>query len=143
MFLRQFGAMVQWVLVFLAAAFLILYALAQVDSTPPMRFLSSDREVTTADDGRSFFVTRETCVDRPLPAEALPRLVGINSNVLIPLPQKPLSAMPGCGTYKVLVLIPEEVPAGVYNYLITYRFQMNMFRTLDIHAAPVRVTVTR
>ena len=142
-FFHQLWMLSGWAATFLASGFLILSVVAQFDTTPPIRFVSSDMAVTTAADGRSFFVTRETCVDRPIGAEALPRLVGVDSNVLIPLPQKPLSAVPGCHVYKVLVLIPDEVPPGEYVYHLTYRFVMNPFKTLDVHASPVRVTVTK
>lgn len=141
--LQSMAKMVTTVATFLAAAFLILYSAAQFDSAPPMHFLSSDKHVISAADGRSFFVTRETCLDRNVPGEGLPRLIGVGSNVLIPLPPKPLSAMLGCHNYSVLVLIPEEVPPGEYEYRITYRFQMNPFKTLDVPALPVRVTVTQ
>jgi hypothetical protein len=140
---RRFGAVVQNILTFLAAGFLILYTAAQFDSDVPMRILHSDLNVTTAEDGKSFFVSRETCLDRAVPAIGLPRLVGVGSPYLIPLPPKALSAIVGCGNYEVLVLIPEEVPAGEYDYKITYRFTMNPFKTVEFEAPPVRVKVLR
>lgn len=142
-FFAHFGIVVQWALTLLAACFLILYTLAQLDETSPIRFLSSDAHVTTSVDGKSFFVTRVTCLDRQKPARGLPRLVGIGTNLLIPLPGKPLAATLGCHEYVVLVRIPEEVPAGEYDYKLTFRFQMNPFKTLDVEASPVRVTVLR
>lgn len=141
--LSHFGIVVQWALTFLASCFLILYALAQFDGTPPVRFISSDEHVTTAADGKSFFVTRQTCLDRQKPGRGLPRLVGIGTNLLIPLPGKPLAATLGCHVYVVLVRIPDEVPPGEYDYRLTFRFQMNPFKTIDVEASPVRVTVLR
>lgn len=140
---RQIVNLFGWAATFLAAGFLILYALAQFDDEDPIRFVASDDHVTTAADGRSFFVTRTTCVDRDKPAEAMPRLIGVGNNLLIPLPQKPLSAVPGCREYRVLVQLPDEVPPGEYRYLLTYRFTMNPFHTHDVQAKPVTVTVTR
>jgi hypothetical protein len=142
-FLFQFGALVRWTMTSVAFIGACVVVIAQFDSTPPMRIIKSDTHVFTAPDGKSFFVNRTTCMDRMVPADGLPNLKGVSTQLLIPLPKKPLSASLGCADYRILVLIPEEVPAGEYFYKITYRFKMNPFRTLEVEAPTVNITVTR
>lgn len=140
---RQVLNLIGWTMTFLAAAFLVLYSVAQFDDDPPVRWTRSDPQVTTDEDGKSFFVSRTTCVDKMKPAEALPRLIGVGNNLLIPLPQKPMSARMGCNDYTVLVLLPEQTPKGLYEYHYVLRIEMNPFKKIDVEAPPVLVTVLK
>lgn len=143
---RNFKAFANAVEILLALGAVIFFAVfitSQFDNDPPVRFVGSDKHVDTTEDGRAFFVTRETCMDRDIPAISLARLVGVNNSLLIPLPQKTLAASKGCRTYSVFVPVPDEAPPGEYEYRITFRFTMNPFKTLDVEAQPVRVTVKR
>lgn len=138
---KIFARAVEMILTIAASVFLVIYGWSQFDNSPPIRFISADTEVTTAPDGRSFWVKRLTCLDRDVPANLLPTLVGIDNERLIPLMVKPMSAMLGCREYSILVLIPEQVPPGDYLYRLKFRFNMNPFKTLDIDSLPVRVKV--
>lgn len=141
--LRNVGTIVELLLTIGATLFMVTLVLAQFDNSPPMRIEYSDEHVTTVPGGGAFFVVRTTCLDRNKMAHAQPRLVSTTSELVIPLPPKPLSAPLGCHKFRVLVKVPEEVPAGEYRYLITYRFSMNPFKSLDVDLPPVNVTVTK
>jgi hypothetical protein len=138
---RIFREIVQNIAALLAALFLGVVFLAQFDATPPVRFVYVDEHVDTSSDGRSFFLTRETCLDRDVEASALPSLRGVSNGLIVPLPVRPVATWHGCRRLTVLILIPEEVPAGEYEYLLTMRFKMNPFKTLDVQSPPVRLTV--
>lgn len=138
---KIFARAVEMILTIAASVFLVIYGWSQFDNVPPIRFISSDAEVTTAPDGRSFWVKRETCLDRDVPASLLPSLSGVDNERLIPLMVKPMSALMGCREYSILVLLPAEVPPGDYIYHLKFRFHMNPFKTLSVDAKPVRVRV--
>lgn len=128
-----------------AFIFLCIFLLAQLDTNTPVEFKYADEHVTTMPEGKAFFLERETCLHRDIGGVALPglRSVGSANNIVVPMPMRAISTWRGCVRAKYLIQIPDEVPPGEYTYNLTFRFQMNPFKQLDVASPPVRVTVTK
>ena len=53
------------------------------------------------------------------------------------------STKKGCGTNKIQVAVPKNLPAGVYHLNLTYRYKMNPVREIDINIETEKFTVIK
>lgn len=63
--------------------------------------------------------------------------------IIYTVPSAVSSTKKGCGTNKIQIEVPKNLPAGVYHLNLNYRYKVNPLRTIDIIVVTEDFTVTK
>jgi len=112
-----------------------------VDTTPPIRILGSQQEISSSADGHYFTVRREACVLRVMSGRVSPQLRQADGPLRINLTESEDRLSLGCQVFEVLTIVPPEMPKGDYWYDVTTRYQTSPVTTITVNWPPVLVHI--